>query len=288
MPTFSNQAQLAYNGVIRNSNVATGEIIEVLSVNKSSILDTYTDGSTITYVVNIVNAGNTAFSGLTLRDSLGAYTFTSATGTQTTLYPLTFLDDTIRYYQNGILQPTPNYVVDDALIIAGIGVPANGTTTIIYQATVNEYAPLEVQSAIVNTVTVDGTELVNPITATQTVATLNAPYLTIFKSVNPIQVSENGQVTYTFLIQNLGNTATTAADNVQILDTFSPVLSNISVTYNGTTLTDNAYAYDETTGVFSTNAGVINVPAATFEQDGDTGVWSVTPGRAEVTVTGTF
>lgn len=38
MATFTNQAQLSYNGIITNSNIATGQIIEVLSVTKLRFL----------------------------------------------------------------------------------------------------------------------------------------------------------------------------------------------------------------------------------------------------------
>jgi hypothetical protein len=46
------------------------------------------------------------------------------------------------------------------------------------------------------------------------------------------------------------------------------------------------YNYDEATGQFTTNAGQITVPAATYTQEVD-GTWTVTPGTAVLTVTGT-
>ena len=98
--------------------------------------------------------------------------------------------------------------------------------------------------------------------------------------------TENGRITYTFSIQNYGNTATTDDDLVQIRDTFTPILSDISVTYNETVLPTSNYSYDQATGVFSTNAGVINIPAATYVQSQTTGAYTLTPGTATVTVTG--
>ena len=47
------------------------------------------------------------------------------------------------------------------------------------------------------------------------------------------------------------------------------------------------YTYDETTGLFQTVPGQITVPAATFTQS-TTGEYTVTPGIATVTVTGTI
>lgn len=286
MPTFTNQARLSYNGVITNSNVATGEIVEVLSVTKTATPDNYVSGDVITYVVNLVNSGTTAYVGLNVTDNLGAYVYGGTAGTTQTLYPLTYVPISVRYFQNGVLQTTPQTVEDDGLAIVGITVPAGGTTTLVYQATVNEYAPLSTQSTITNTVTVSGSQLGTPITASCVLPVRNEPYLTIFKSISPNPVPENGRVTYTFDIQNLGNVGTSANDNVQVLDTFLPILSDITVTYNGATLPATSYSYNENTGVFSTNPGVISVPAATYVQNGTTGAWTVTPGTATLTITG--
>ena len=41
MATFTNQATLSYNGGSTNSNIITGEIIEVLTVSKTAVVDTY-------------------------------------------------------------------------------------------------------------------------------------------------------------------------------------------------------------------------------------------------------
>ena len=38
MPTFSNQAQLSYNGITANSNIAYGQILEVLAASKTALL----------------------------------------------------------------------------------------------------------------------------------------------------------------------------------------------------------------------------------------------------------
>ena len=42
MAQFINQAQLSYNNSVVNSNVAVGEILEVLSATKTAVLDDYT------------------------------------------------------------------------------------------------------------------------------------------------------------------------------------------------------------------------------------------------------
>ena len=94
--------------------------------------------------------------------------------------------------------------------------------------------------------------------------------------------------TYTIIVQNLGNKPIVATDNVVISDTFNPALTGITVTLNGTALTEATdYTYNPVTGAFTTVAGVVTVPAATYVQDPSTGTITKTPGVAVLTVNGT-
>ena len=283
MAIFTNQATLSYNNTTTTSNIVTGEIIEVLSASKNALAPEYSFDDTVTYAISIINTGTAAFSNLTITDNLGAYT----TGT-TTVIPLTYVPDTANYYVNGILQPLPTVASTSPLTITGINVPAGGNAIVLYVARVNGFAPLAADSTITNTAVISGTGLTNNITVTETITVANAAQLSITKSISPETVAENGQLTYTFVIQNTGNTAAIATDNVTVTDLFNPILENITVTLNGTTLVEGPqYVYDETTGLFQTVAGTITVPAATYTQDPTTGQWNITPGAAVLTVTGT-
>lgn len=283
MATFYNQATLNYNNTTTTSNITTGEIVDSLTATKTALVPTYTSGDNVTYVISIVNSGTTDYTGLTVTDNLGAYTYNTST-----VYPLTYTPDSIRYYINGALQATPTIGATRPLTLTGISVPAGGNTTIVYETTANNFAPPAATSTITNTVTITGTGLTEPVTATETVTVLAAPMLNISKSLSPTTINGNGQITYTFIIQNMGNTATAATDNATIIDTFTPALSNITVTYNGDTMpVTTFYTYNETTGLFQTVPGQITVPAATFTQS-TTGEYTVTPGIATVTVTGTI
>ena len=267
MAIFSNQATLTYNGSTTTSNIVYGELPEEL----------------VTYVVTLRNTGSTALSGLTISDDLGGYPF--GTGT---LYPLTYEPDSILVFANGIPQAAPAVTAGPPLVISGISVPAGGDTVIVYQARVNSFASPESGGTIVNTVTITGGGLVSPVTATETVSAESAPALTITKSISPSQVVDNQQITYTFLIQNTGNTAVVATDNAVVTDTFDPILSNLVVSLDGTPWTQGVqYSYAPATGVFTTNPGQILVPAATYTQDPTTGAYSITPGTATLTVIGT-
>ena len=283
MATFYNQATLSYGGVLRTSNVVSGEIRSSLSVTKTAVSDSYGAGGSVTYVVSIINADSTAFTGLTLTDDLGAFEF----GTQT-LYPLTYDDGSLLYYVNGVLQATPATSGTEPLVITGINVPANGNATIVYGATVNEYADPTAGATIVNTATLSGVGIAD-VAAEETVTAGDNTELTISKSLTPASIVENGSITYAFLIQNTGNAEADAAQAVVLTDTFDPALSGITVTLDGAPLAETTgYTYDEATGEFATVAGAVTVPAATFTQDETTGAWTLTPGTAVLTVTGTI
>lgn len=282
MATFYNQATLTYNNTIINSNIATGELEEVLSIAKTAVLDTYTQGDEITYVINIRNTGTLPYNDLTVTDDLGTYTSGALT-----LTPLTYAAGSATYFVNGVLQPAPTVNAGPPLAVSGISVPAGGVATVLYAAQLNQFAPLGVGDTITNTATLSGSGI-TPITATETITAAEEANLTITKTLNPTVVTENGQITYTFVIQNTGNTAVIATDNAIITDTFDPVLSNIAVTFNGVSwATPTNYTYNTVTGQFATNAGQITVPAATYTQDPTTGATIIQPGVSTLTVTGT-
>ncbi len=207
--------------------------------------------------------------------------------TQVHSHLLANVDGTIRYYTNGTLQTAPTVTAGPPLTVTGISVPAGGNATIVYEAALNEFAPQGLEAGITNTVTVGGTGI-TPITAEETVNALAAPRLTITKSVSPVPVTENGTLTYTFTIQNYGSVAATADTGVVITDTFDPILRNLTASYNNAAWTETTdYTYSETTGLFSSVAGKITVPAATYTQDATTGAWVVDPGVGTLVITGT-
>ena len=282
MAIFTNQATLSYNNTVITSNITTGELLEVLSVTKTALSDTYIGGDTAVYVVSLANSGPTALTGLTVTDDLGGYDFDGATVT-----PLDYVDGSLRYFVDGAVQPTPTVTAGPPLTVTGLSVPAGGNALLVYEARLNQFAPAGVGDTITNTVTVSGGGLANPVSDTATITAAAEPYLTISKALCPATVTENGRLTYTFVIQNAGNTDAVATDNATITDTFDPILTDLVVTYNGAVWTEGVdYTYDETTGAFATVPGRITVPAATFTQTPG-GAWTVDPGTATLTVTGT-
>ena len=284
MAIFFNQATLSYNGNTTNSNIAYGEILDVLTATKTAIEGTYTPGELVTYVVTLRNTGNTALTGLTVTDDLGAYDFNG-----TILYPLTYEADSAALFTDGVPQAAPTVTAGPPLVFTGITVPAGGDVVLVYQARANAFADPAAGGTIDNTVTVTGNCSTTSATATETVTVAAAPALTITKSITPNQVVDNDRVTYTFVIQNTGNEPVVATDNAAITDLFDPILTDLVVVFNGTVWTEGVdYNYNQTTGLFTTVPGRILVPAASYVQDPVTGEYTLTPGVVTLNVTGTI
>ncbi len=284
MAQFTNQATLSYGNTVTNSNVAIGEILEVISATKTAVNATYGQKDTITYIISIINSGSSAFNNLTVTDDLGTYTF--GTGVLT---PLDYTEGTLRYYVNGVLQPSPTVTfTTNSLVISGVNIPANGNVILVYEVTTNAYAPLEDGGEIINTATVGGMGI-TPVSVSETVSADVRPNLTITKSISPVPVAEGETVTYTFLIQNTGNTPLVATDDAIITDLFDPILTNVTATFNGAPWSEGTeYNYNQATGFFETVPANITVPAATYTQDPVTGIISITPGTSTLVVTGTI
>ena len=79
MAVFFNQATLTYEGGSASSNIVTGELLQVLSVSKTSLGTTYERGEDVVYAISVVNSGTGAVSGLTVTDDLGAYSIGTVT-----------------------------------------------------------------------------------------------------------------------------------------------------------------------------------------------------------------
>jgi len=282
MATFNNFATLTYPGGTTNSNTITGEILDTLSSTKVAVMDDYTANDDTTYVITLLNSGTVPLTDVTVVDDLGGYIFDG-----NTVYPLAYTTGSARLYINGVLQPAPAVAPGPPLTFSNITIPAGGNAIIIYEATVTAYAPLAAAATITNTAEITAAGLSSPITVTETISTEERADLTISKSACPSVVSENEPLTYTFVIENHGNTPAVTTNNVIMTDTFNPILDPITVTFNDVLWVEEVdYTYDRTTGEFATTAGKITVPAATYTQNAD-GTWTVTPGTSVLTITGT-
>lgn len=279
MATFTNYATLHYGGVTVTSNTVTGTLTDALVFTKTAVTQDYAPGDGVTYLLSLVNQGTADLTGLTVTDDLGGY----ASG-QETLYPLAYTPGSLQLLVNGVPQAAPAVAPGPPLVVTGLTVPAGGSVVLAYEASLTAYAPMEAGSAITNTATVTG--LAAPLTASAAITPEVGPILRITKDLTPNEVPADGVITYTFTMENMGNSPATAATAVVLQDQFQPVLTDLTVTGDGETWTlGTQYTYTE--GLFATLPGAITVPAAEYTQAPD-GTWTMTPGSTVVTVTGTI
>ena len=283
MAVFYNQASLSYGGVTAASNRTEGVLLNGAAFNKIAVSSAYVSGGRVVYAVGVTNDTDADLTGLSLTDDLGAYEFNGETR-----YPLSYVQGSLRFFLNGVLQPTERIAVTPGppMEITGLTLPAGSNAVLLYEAETTVYAPLGENAQIGNTATLTGGSM--PLTATAYVPAADAAQLGISKLMTPDQVAEGEELTYTFVLQNTGAAATEAADALTVTDVFTPPLQALSVALDGAALIEGQdYTYDPATGVFATVPGRIAVPAATFEQTPD-GAWTATPGAAVLSVTGTI
>lgn len=284
MALFYNQATLTHGGGTTVSNTTVGELLAGVTLDKTALSTDYTRYDSLCYLVTLTNTGTTAYNGLTLTDTLGAFT---PEGSTTAVVPLSYITGSLLYYIDGVAAASPTVTFGTDLTVSGINVPAGSTATLIYEVRVNEYAPLAAGSTIINRASVTGAQITEPTTDTSTVPVRASTDLTIAKALCPPTVAPDGTLSYTFIVQNTGNTAQDDGTLV-ISDTFTPALQGLTVTLNGEPLAEGTgYTYNTATGAFSTVAGAVSVPAATYTTDPATGVVSVIPGVTVLTVSGT-
>ena len=74
MATFTNQAQLTYDGRTVASNTVTGQITQSVTLTKIALTDEYAPDDTVTFVVTLTNSGQTAITSFPL-SSLITFSF---------------------------------------------------------------------------------------------------------------------------------------------------------------------------------------------------------------------
>lgn len=172
MATFTNQATLSYRDITVSSNITTGELAEDLTAAKTAVIPTYAARDTLTYVISLVNAGSASLADLSITDDLGGYVFGGDT-----VYPLTYVDGSVRCFADGVLQAAPTVEAGPPLVLSGVPVSAGGSTVVLYQARVTGFAPLAQDGTILNTATVSGPALPSDVTVSETVTASDAPVL---------------------------------------------------------------------------------------------------------------
>ena len=288
MATIENFATVRYTsgGVTETkvSNLAEIGLESAVILTKNTLGNTYTENSTLTYIITVTNTSSSAINDITVSDNLGSFDF----GAQE-LTPLTYTPPALLLIngQDSSAQLTVDASSASDVIFSFPTLASGATANIIYKVTINEFAPLEVGSFITNTATLESSSDCADATASATVNVSEGANVSVFKQMCPNPVVCGDIVTYTIRIFNYGNIA---AENVELTDSFNPAPTNITVVRNGVVLAATEYDYQN--GTLSVPApndpNTITVPPATFSRDVTTGEVTVTPGMVEYVITGTI
>ena len=279
MAIITNQANLTYTYGTTTasvaSNVATAELNATLSAAKRVLDESYRQNSDLTYILSFENGGNSAITDLPVLDNLGAYTPAGATAP---VQPLTYTGPAALYIDGAFSAELTPAVQDGGVLFTIPEIPAGSNALLVYQATVNSFAPLAPGSEIENTASIGTTD---PLTVSATVPVESYADVAITKEMAPDPVSTGDTMTVTFTIENRGNAEATG---LVLTDDFPLALSDVSVTVNGAPITDFTFENNTLTLPSGTQT-TLSVPAATFTQD-ETGAVTVTPGRLTVVFSG--
>lgn len=291
---FSNQAQMKVGDKEYKTNTVRGTFLEDLYGEYHVLEKSYQRGQELTYVVTLANGGTKTITNLSVVDSMAGWPIDTNVKSidqlpkdKTYRYPLDFVPDSVRLFENGELMDAPKYTVEPPLIISGITLPSESIITLIYKMKVNEYAPLGQGNKLKSMIFAGSPDVSMPVILTTEVGVTTKSVVAISKSMSPNRVAAGNQLTYTFQIENYGYADITKYDNVIVTDHFVPILKNAVAILNGRYLERNVeFTYDEF-GHFSTTGGLITVKGATYRRDEETGKVIVTPGVATLEVRGT-
>ena len=257
------------------SNVATTEMNAALSAAKRVLDESYRLGSDLTYILSFENGGGSAITNLPVLDNLGAYT---PEGAAAPVQPLTYTGPAALYIDGVFSSELSPTVQDGGVLFTIPEIPAGSNALLVYQATVNGFAPLTLGSEIENTASIGTTD---PQTVSATVPAASYADVSITKEMAPDPVSTGDTMTVTFTIENRGNADATG---LLLTDDFPLALSDVSVSVNGAPISDFTFENSTLTLPAGTQT-TLSVPAAAFTQD-ETGAVTVVPGRLTVVFSG--
>ena len=279
MAIITNQANLTYTYGTTTasvaSNVATAEMNAALSAAKRVLDESYRPDSDLTSILSFENSGSSAITDLPVLDNLGAYTPEGATAP---VQPLTCTGPAALYIDGAFSAELTPAVQDGGVLFTIPEIPAGSNALLVYQATVNGFAPLTPGSEIENTASIGAND---PLTVSAAVPAASYADVSITKAMAPDPISAGDTMTVTFTIENRGNADAT---DLQLVDDFPLALTAVSVTVNGAPLSDFTFENSRLTLPSGTQT-TLSVPAATFTQD-ETGAVTVVPGKLTVVVSG--
>lgn len=212
-------------------------------------------GQTLTYTIDVTNAGPSTATAVNLTDNLpDGIKITSVTGTvgSTSLATTAFTIPTTS--QDDTAANNDDLIVNIGTLIPNVSTTTTPTTGSRATITIVGTVLGDTRGTITNSVSVVSAENTTP-AATTSSTTANASLdLTITKVDTPDPVSNNGTLTYTLSVTNSGPSA---ARNVRVTDALPTGLTFVSGTAsNGGTVSINAGTVTGTLGTVASGATV--------------------------------
>ena len=281
---ITNQATLNYKygsvSASSVSNITSARIGGSFGIEKTSLNNSYRVGQNLTYIITFNNSG-AALENVTVVDDLGSYEFNNNTVT-----PLDFVGPAQLFINGTFSANLTPILIENGVSFLINSLPAGANAQIIYQARPNEFAGPCCECTITNTVSAQCDCPCNtPATASHTVLGECYADVRIAKSVCPNPIVCGEAVTYVFDISNYGNIPAT---DVVLIDTFTPPLTDLTILLNGVEIDASDYSYNNGILTIPGEGSTLDltIPAATSNQNPNTGEFTIIPGKIQIIVTG--
>lgn len=283
MGKFVNQTQLTFGNNIIKSNIVEGEILEALIGNKVTLTDQYLFDSVITYFINLTNNSERDISSINIEDNLATYTINNNEYT-----PLDYIDGSSKLFINGKEEQNLDIVKNKHnVIFKNITLKKNQTITLVYQGKINSYAPLGENNIIINKAKINYPNMTDSLVLESQLCYSNKANIKLEKSIDKTVYKIGEKIKHVIKILNYGINDLSLINNLTIKETFSPIIKNIEVTYNGVKWTNGVnYSYNSTSGNFITLSNQIALFKAKITKNENTNQYNLIPSFATLIIEG--
>ena len=216
-----NRAQITFDGssvILSNQTNTTLVDTNTMEIVKTAVESSVPEGSSIAYVVRLVNTGANDLSGVSITDNLAGG-------------ELTYVNDTAQFYLNGApVTGTATPGMGNVVFATTETLAPNDNLIVVYAASTGATQ----EASVTNTVTANATAT-SPVSAAvtatddETVTIEPVANVSIFKSADQNTVTSGDTLTYTFTLMNTGSAPAT---NVKFTDEFPTEFTVQTVSYN--------------------------------------------------------
>lgn len=288
MPTqISNFASLTFEYGSKKeevlSNTAFATLQDSVSVELSSVENSYFLDDTITYIISVTNNNNKNIKNIKIDNDLASYSLGSGISKKS-ISPLSYTGTSKIYIGGKFFCETTPECFPDKIVFNLEEIPALSNALIFYSTQVNKNAYLSTGSFLKSTALLTYDNMINNQESSHTIYVREKADVNLIKYMYPSSITSGEIITYNFILYNYGNIE---AENVSFSDTFHPAPLNLNVCVNSDTLSPKNYSYIN--GEIKIPAYVsdfsLSIPPAKFIQDKNSGTITTNPGTTIITIT---